>query len=311
MQALAEVVLPVFLVLGAGWALAARGLIGAAEVDGLMRFAQGVALPCLLFLAMARLDLAASFDGRLLAAFYGGVAAAFAAGAAGAALWLGRPAADAVAIGFAAAFSNSLLLGLPITARAYGEAALAGNYAIIAIHAPALYAAGIIAMEIARSRGLGLSAPTVAAKAARAIAVQPLVIGIVAGVAVNLSGLPLPAPLLQALDLIGGAALPVALFGLGGVLSRYRVAGDGRAIAMVCALSLLVHPAVTWAIGQALALPVEGLRSAVVTAAMAPGVNAYLFAHSYGAATRVAASAVLFATAACVLTAWGWLTILP
>jgi hypothetical protein len=311
MQALAEVVLPVFLVLGAGWGLALRGVIGAAEVDGLMRFAQGIALPCLLFSALARLDLAASFDLRLLAAFYGGVAAAFAAGVAAARLALGRSWPDAVAIGFAAAFSNSLLLGLPITARAYGEAALAGNYAIIALHAPVLYATGITAMEIARSRGQGLAAGAVAVKAGRAVLVQPLVIGILAGAAVNLTGLPLPGPLDQALSLVGGAALPLALFGLGGVLARYRVAGDGRAIALVCTLSLALHPAFTWALGQALALPVEALRSAVVTAAMAPGVNAYLFAHSYGAATRVAASAVLFATAACVATAWVWLAILP
>ena len=44
---------------------------------------------------------------------------------------------------------------------------------------------------------------------------------------------------------------------------------------------------------------------------MAPGVNAYLFANMYGVAKRVAASAVLIATALSVLTVWGWLSILP
>jgi predicted permease len=44
---------------------------------------------------------------------------------------------------------------------------------------------------------------------------------------------------------------------------------------------------------------------------MAPGVNAYLFANMYGAARRVAASAVLIGTAATVLTASGWLLLLP
>jgi hypothetical protein len=44
---------------------------------------------------------------------------------------------------------------------------------------------------------------------------------------------------------------------------------------------------------------------------MPPGVNAYIFANMYGVARRVCASAVLMGTAASLLTAWMWLTILP
>jgi malonate transporter len=40
-------------------------------------------------------------------------------------------------------------------------------------------------------------------------------------------------------------------------------------------------------------------------------VNAYLFADMYGRARRVAASAVLIATGLTILTAWGWLALLP
>ena len=44
---------------------------------------------------------------------------------------------------------------------------------------------------------------------------------------------------------------------------------------------------------------------------MAPGVNAYMFAHMYGVGKRVNASAVLVATAVSIFTAWGWLHLLP
>jgi len=47
-----------------------------------------------------------------------------------------------------------------------------------------------------------------------------------------------------------------------------------------------------------------------MTAAMPPGINAYIFAALYGRAMRVAASTVLVATAASVLTAWVWLALL-
>jgi hypothetical protein len=79
----------------------------------------------------------------------------------------------------------------------------------------------------------------------------------------------------------------------------------------VVAVSLLLHPLVTWGLGRALALPEAGLRSAVMTAAMAPGVNTYIFANLYGRARRVAASSVLIATALSVLTIWVWLNVLP
>ena len=85
-----------------------------------------------------------------------------------------------------------------------------------------------------------------------------------------------------------------------------------RTIAMVVAVSLLLHPAITWALGRfVFGLDVAQMRSAVLTAAVAPGMNAYLFGNMYGTARRVAASSVLVATAATVLTAWMWLAILP
>ena len=113
-------------------------------------------------------------------------------------------------------------------------------------------------------------------------------------------------------NMIAETAIPASLFGLGGALVRYRPEGDLRMIAMVCGISLLLHPAITWSLGRfAFALSTDQLRSAVMTAAMAPGVNAYLFADLYGSARRVAASAVLLATALSFFTIWFWLHVLP
>lgn len=312
MTALLDVLLPVFLVMGFGYAAARAGLFGETAVDGLMRFAQTFAVPCLLFKSIATLDLAAAYQPGLLISFYAGAFAGFAAGFFGARLFFGRSIEDAVAIGFACLFSNSLLLGLPITERAYGTEALAGNYAIISIHSPMLYGFGILLMELAQSRGKGLSPSALTRQILRSIFTQPLVIGITCGFIVNLSGLALPGAVWGAVDLMVRAAIPVALFGLGGVLLRYRPEGDAKAIAMVCVVSLILHPAVTWALGRfGFGLDTAGLRSAVVTASMSPGVNAYLFANMYGAARRVVASSVLIATVLSLFTIWGWLHILP
>ncbi len=309
MQALLEVILPVFLVIGAGYLAVRLKAFPEAGADALMKFTQSFAIPCLLFAAIARLDLGATLEPALLFSFYAGATAGFLAGLLGARFLFGRAWEDSIAIGFACLFSNSVLLGLPLTERAYGPAALEANFAIIAFHAPFCYAIGITVMEIVRNRGG--SAREVARKLSRAIFRNALVIGIALGFAVNLTRMPVPGVVNDALDLLIRAALPTALFGLGGVLVRYRLEGDLRVIGWICVVSLLLHPAIVWTLGAATGLSTDAFRSAVVTAAMPPGVNAYIFATMYGVAMRVAASAVLIATALSVVTAWGWLQILP
>jgi len=302
------IVLPVFLVVGAGYVAVWRKLFSDAAVDGLMSFTQKFAIPCLLFSAIATLDLGADFDPWLMLSYYTGSVISFFAGLYGARLIFGRPWIDSVAIGFCALFANSVLLGLAIGERAYGIESLGPNFAIIALHAPICYILGIVTMEIVRAEAGGLK---LVRTVTRAIFSNALMIGIGLGFVVNLSGLPLPAVLDEAVALMVRAALPAALFGLGGVLYRYKPEGDMGVIAMICVISLLVHPAIAWTLGSSVAGLSEGqLRAAVVTAAMAPGVNTYIFADMYGAARRVVASSILIGTALTVVTASAWIWLL-
>ncbi|APX10653.1 AEC family transporter [Tateyamaria omphalii] len=308
MQALLDVILPVFLVIGFGYVAVWRGFFTEQGIDGLMKFAQNFAIPCLLFSAIANLDLSTSLDLRLLTSFYVGAAAGFAVGTAGAYYMFKRNIEDSIAIGFCCLFSNSVLLGLAINERAYGPEALSGAFTIIAFHSPFCYGLGITAMEIARNRGQ--SPLTMAKGVASAMFRNVLVLAIMAGFVVNLSGVVIPGVLQDGLDLVIRAALPTALFALGGVLIRYRPEGDARVIAMVCGISLLLHPAITFVLGNALAVPPDTHKTTVLTAAMAPGVNGYIFANMYGRAKRVAATSVLVATALTIVTAWMWLVVL-
>jgi len=307
-QSLIDVILPVFLVIGAGYLATRRGYFQAGHVEALMKFTQSFAIPCLLFRAIATLDLSASFDPRLLISFYTGAAICFSLGMIGARLIFRRDWEDCVAIGFCCLFSNSVLLGLPITERAYGADNLTGNYAIIAFHSPFCYGLGITVMEIVRNKGAGGIATVKSVFSA--MFKNVLILGIALGFVANLSGLWIPQAVDEALSLVIRAALPTALFALGGVLVQYRPEGDLRAIGFVCAISLMVHPALVWSMGTALKVQPDLFRSAVLNAAMAPGFNAYIFANMYGRAKRVAASSVLIATGSCILTVWLWLLIL-
>ncbi len=307
-QSLIDVILPVFLVIGAGYGTTRAGFFTQIHIDGLMKFAQGFAIPCLLFSAMARLDLETGFDIRLLLSFYSGAGICFALGIAAARLVFKRNWPDSVVIGFCCLFSNSVLLGLAITERAYGADNLTGNFTIIALHSPFCYFLGITVMEVVRNSDKG-GLRTVGAILS-AMFKNTLILAIAAGFAVNLTQTNIPGVIDEALTMITRTALPMALFSLGGALVQYRPEGDLRAILFVCAVSLLLHPAIVWTFGSAAGLPQDLFRSGVVTAAMAPGMNAFIFANMYGAAKRVAATSVLFSTGFCIFTAWFWLTLL-
>jgi len=258
-SALLEIILPVFLVIGAGYLAVKFKLFPETGVDGLMKFTQQFAIPCLLFKAIAELELGVYFTPSLLASYYVPAVLMFALGSLGARLLFGRPWEDSIAIGFAC-----------------GEAPMATVRAVI-----------------------------------RAIFHNALILGLALGFAVNLSGVAIPTVASDALDLMIRAALPAAIFGLGGVLAQYKFEGDLGPVLMICALCLLVRPALSYGMAGPMELDTGALRSSVLTAAMAPGVNAYIFANMYGVAKRVTASAVLAATALSVLSVTGWLLILP
>jgi malonate transporter and related proteins len=309
MQALLDVILPVFLVVGFGYIVVWRKVFSTAAVDGLMSYTQNFAIPCLLFMALIKIDLGQAYSFRLMGSYYIGAASGFALGFLGARYIFKRSAEDSVAIGFVSLFSNSVMMGLAITERAYGVDALVANFAIVSLHAPFCYFVGITAMEIAKSDGDSIA--QVSLNVGKSMMKNALFIAILLGLLVNIADVPLPKAFLDGTNMVATTALPAALFGMGGVLYQYRPEGDFGAIAWVVGISLLVHPAIVWSLGQLWDLSVSELRSAVLTSAMAPGINCYIFASMYNRAKRVAASGVLIATALSVLTIWCWLQILP
>lgn len=309
MEALLEVILPVFTVIGFGYVAVWRGLFSGEVIDALMKFTQNFAIPVLLFRAISQLDLSQSFDAKLLISFYTGSTVNFTVGLLGGRFLFRRDWEEAVVIGFCCLFANSLMLGLAITEQAFGKAALSPNYTIVAVHSPFCYGLGITAMEIVRARGQSLG--RLPGTVLKAMFRNALIVGITLGFVVNFSGLTLPVALSDGLDLIVRSALPVALFGMGGVLVQYRPEGDLKVIAYVCLASLVLHPAVTWTMGRSLGIGTGAFRSAILTAAMAPGINTYVFASIYGKGRRVAASSVLLGTVLSIGTVWLWLGALP
>jgi predicted permease len=302
-------VLPVFLIIAAGYAAMWQKLLSNDAVDALAKFAQKFAIPCLLFLAVAQLDLETYFNIPLFATYYLPAAFIFIIGGLMGYLMFQRTPGQAVAVGFTTLFSNMVLLGLPIMERAYGTPALSTNYALASVHVLFCYIIGITCMEVLRAGGHG---PVAIFKAVtNAIFHNALALALIMGFAFNFSGIAMPTTLEAALEMMARSALPVALFALGGVLHRYKLTSNLPEVAMVGLVKLILFPTFVYIMGtHVFELPTSVRNSCVVIAAMPPGINTYIFASMYKRAEQTAATSVVICTAISVFTITAWLAFL-
>ena len=303
-----QIVMPVFLILGIGYFSVRFGYISSDIADSLNAFTVKIAVPVLLFRAMYKLDFSQAFDWPMLVSFYAGAVISFIIGITLArVIWNRRP-GEAVAVGFCALFSNTVLLGIPIVERAYGAEALTQVFGIISLHAPCLYALGMTSMELSRRDGRSLGEALLAA--GKSILQNSLMTGIIIGVILNLTRIPLPEVVTATVDMIAISAIPVALIGIGTALTRYSLKSELSEAMGASFLSLFIHPLIAFILSfYVFNLSAEYVRAAVIVAAMPPGINVYIFASMYNRAVAMSASTFLIATPFSILTIAAWLSI--
>lgn len=295
MQILLDVTTPIFLIIGGGFLVTQFGLMKLSAVEGLMFFVQNIALPVMLFNAISKIDLGVGFNYQLLLSFYAGSLLCFLIALVITFFYFKRSWEDTVVIAFAALFGNTVMLGLAVVTRAFGDVSLSGAYVIVALHAPFCFIVGITTMELYKSNGRR-ERPIIVSLVSL-IWKNAILMGMVLGFLFNFLDLSLPNFLAVPVNMVAGSAIPAALFGLGGILSQYKPTGDLKIIGMICFLTLVFHPFVVWLLSsQVFNIQKPLVQSAVVTASMPPGLNAFIFASIYGRGKRIAASAVLLGT---------------
>ena len=147
-QTIATIIIPVFIIIALGYSATLFKFLEISEIQILTKFAQNIALPCLLFINLYKLDLNSVFSLNLLLTFYLSASISFVIGILIGYYFFLKNLANSIPIGFCCLFSNSLLLGIPITELAFGVEALKANFIIVAFHAPFCYLLGISAMVI-------------------------------------------------------------------------------------------------------------------------------------------------------------------
>lgn len=309
MFAFVNVVIPVFAILGLGY-LAVRFRFYPAEgVRGLVAFVNNFATPCLLFQAMLTSDVGTAFNWSIIVPFYVGSLLSLIAGSIIAVKFFKNRPGEGVSSGFAAMFTNTVLIGIPIVQRAYGQEALPVVFSIVAFHAPMLITIGMLVMELVRRDGAPLHKAL--GVAALRIVQNPLLWGVGLGLLANTYHLQMPEAGTAFLAMMSAAVLPAALFGLGGALNEYKLSENWAQALAMSVLKLVVHPVIAWVLMvPVLHVDPDLARYGVLLAAMPAGINVYVFATYYNRGVNVATNAVLISTVASILTVSVWLYLL-
>ncbi len=307
-SAILNIIAPVFVIILAGYLAVRLRLFPKEGVRYVMVYAQSFAVPLLLFNALVTIDFSKSFRLDILTSYFLPMLIVFSIG-----FWIGRRFGknnvSSTVLGFNAFFANSVLLGLPIAERAFGTESLWVNYVIVSMHSPFGYLTGALAMEFAKP-----NAPKLLKTLSNAffeLIKNPLIIGILAGLIVNLTHITLPHFLQDAIDMQARAALPAAIFALGGVLTGFQIKGAIGPILSISIVRLFVHAGLVLFIGQYIFhLDRAILASLILIATMPTGTNGFIFASIYKTEEQNSASIVFFTTLVAVLTIPLWLTIL-
>jgi malonate transporter len=300
LSAIVTVALPVFALILAGAIAARRGFLGPHATSSLNLFVVYLALPSVLFQAMARIHPADLGNPRFLAAYGGAILLPFAVTIA-VLRASRRRLGDATILSLGGTFSNTGYMGIPLCLIAFGEDSLVPGVVAMMITACPHFAAAIALIEADRQAAPSLRRTV--AKVGRALARNPLLVSSVLGLLVALSGFALPVPVDRFLTLMGGASSPCALVAIGLLLGEQSERFAPRLVLRLVAVKLLIQPAIAWVIAYKLvSLPPVWAATAVLMSALPTGSGAFTLAQLYGRERASISGIILVSTVASFVT---------
>lgn len=279
-----------------GYLIGRYGLLGPSGTVVLARLVFFVATPALLFTTLATSSLAEVFTGAVAAFVLSTVIIA--------AVYVAvtvrrRPAAETTVGALCSSYVNAGNLGIPVAAYVLGDVAFIAPVLLFQTLLAAPLALGILDVTATGRRPPGRQLAMLPLR-------SPIMLASAAGLAVAASGWRLPPEALRPFELVGSAAVPLALLALGMSLrgSRPLAPGpDGRDRYTAVFLKVIGQPALAYLIGRyALGLAGPALLAAVVTSALPTGQNVFVFASRYERAVSLARDAVVLSTLAAAAT---------
>ncbi|HEX7784344.1 MAG TPA: AEC family transporter [Sphingobium sp.] len=303
-------ILPVFLIIAAGYGAAKLGVIGDGASRALNRFVIWLALPCLMFEVVATTDWHHLWNPAFVAVSVTGSMIVFALG-----LIIGRMRGlslqDMSVDGLNASYSNSAYIGFPLLLLAIGPESRPFVAIAATLTLMVLFASAVILIELARSHGHGIARAMLFALIG--VLKNPVLVSPLFGLMWWWSGIPLPRSAARFFSMLGGSASPAALAAIGMFLAERPIlqSATNRFSIMLTAIKLAAHPAITaWLAWHVFMLPPRVAVTAIALAALPTGTGPFMIAEFYARDGKVTGGTVLVSTILSVLTLAGILSLL-
>lgn len=281
-------VLPVFLVIVSGYIFAKRNTFTQEATKLINNFVLFVALPALLFLAVAKAEPQALLQWEFVLATLSGILCAYLLGLFIAkALTIRSPDSSIIAMG--ACYGTTGYMGIPIAIAVLGEqAAVPAAIATILHNIPAIMAVIITYGVFSEENVKENNTTKLVFTAFKTTLMNPLTLAVLAGAVFSLFRIPLPQVLADFAKFLGAAAGPTALFALGlglaGLKANRQSFKSLGVISPIIIVKIIIQPLLT----LLCALYLFNMDSqdiyfivAIVMAAQPIGAGVFVFANQY------------------------------
>jgi len=190
-------------------------------------------------------------------------------------------------------FINAGNYGLSVNLFAFGQAGLERAAIFFTVSALLTSSVGVYLASRGQSRG---------SDALRNVFKVPIIYGALAGFFVNLAAITVPEPVAKAVDLVGGASVPLMLLLVGVQLARTSLAGELKVMGLATFVRLVVAPAVALVLAAWLGLTGVTRQACVTEASMPTAVMTTILATEFEAEPQFVAGVVFISTLASVVT---------
>lgn len=290
-----NVVLPLCLCIALGYFLYRINMIEEATQKSMNKLVFRVFLPIYVFNSIYTTDVAKVFDLRLVLLTVLGIVGIFAV----LMVLIPRIEKDNAKRGVmvqAIFRSNYVLFGVPIAASLCGEANIGPTSLLVGFVVPIFNVLAVVCLETFRGGKPDYK------KMLRGIATNPLIIGSVLGIALNLFNVPLPTGVHKSVTDLGKIATPLSLVVLGAGFRFNAIRGYMRQIAICLTGKLIISPMITVAIGVLLGLRNEMLVPVLAVFGSPIAVSSYTMAEQMEGDGRLAASLVVLTSVCSIVT---------
>lgn len=291
---------PIYLCIAAGYGATRLGLFDKADMRVLGRFVFNLALPALLFSAVSQRRIGEILNPTYLAAYALGSVVVLTLGYLFSRRLAHRGGTESAIVAMGMACSNSGFVGYPVLLLVMPH--IAGVALALNLSVENLLVVPILLVMADRESQAHLSWGAVVRAALTRLMRTPLIMAMLAGVILSLTGLHLPDILSRAVGLFGAASSALSLFVIGGALVGTSLHGLAVKVAPIALGKLLAHPlAVFGAILLVTRLGLPALEPKLLTAAVlmaaVPMLSIYtIVAQRYGQEEQTAAAVLLTTT---------------